>query len=277
MITSNTEHFLLTRFNVRLASNSPRPDDEWLESRIDYFHRYCVASLQAQTCLAFTWLIFLDSDTPDWFRERLSELQRATGELFEPVYVDGLFDGTVAGDAIRTRTTKSAILSTRIDNDDAVARDFIEAIQGAAAGKFEFINFIDGAQLAASGVYARPYPSNPFISVFELVGADVPRTVFMDEHPVLGRHGPIRDLRTGHPMWMQVVHGGNIANEVVGFRVHAKKIRPWYDIEIPADRSPVGLLVSQVESAARIGVRLIRKPSRMLALARSVGVKRGGS
>ena len=57
---------------------------------------------------------------------------------------------------------------------------------------------------------------NPFISRVE---ADVRalQTVFVDQHQLLSGYGRITQVRT-EPMWIQVIHGGNIANVVRGIR-----------------------------------------------------------
>ena len=266
-------HFLLTRFNVKLSENSTSPSADWLATRLQHFVEFCVASMQGQSQQCFSWLVFVDEESPQWFKSRLHEIRDASGHLFEAVYITGQFNGAQAGRAIRNRTTAPSILTTRVDNDDAVARDFVEIIQRSARGKFEFINLIDGAQLSAAGVYRRPYPSNPFVSVFEpLREGELPRTVFMDEHPDLGKHGPIRDVRTGHAMWMQVVHGENIANEVVGLRVSAERLRPWFDIDLPRDADRFNMFLEQTRDAVRIAFRLALKPSRILALVRAMRV-----
>lgn len=273
------EHFVLTRFNVRLAIYGHESADAWLRGRMDLFERYCLPSFVGQTRTDFRWLLFCDSESPAWLRDRLEAL---AGKVFEPVYVDGVFDAARASLEVRRRLDPATrhLVTTRVDNDDAVARDFVETIQQQfEAQQLEFVNLVNGSQLAEGHTYLRPYTQNPFISLIERIepGRD-PRTVFVDRHYQLAQIGPVRNVRTSHPTWLQVVHGGNVLNEVVGLRVRTGAVAPWFaaDLGVATDR-PVDYAAARLRGLLRIGWRLLRKPGRVLELARTVIARPAGT
>src|SRR6478735_10278904 len=60
-------HFILTRFNVKNFYHCEEPTDEWLKGRLDLFRTYCLPSFEGQTNKNFRWLVFVDSESPEWF------------------------------------------------------------------------------------------------------------------------------------------------------------------------------------------------------------------
>ena len=62
----------------------------------------------------------------------------------------------------------SILITSRLDNDDAIARDFVEMVQNCfTKQEVEFINFTYGAQYSDGRMFARLDPSNAFISLIE--------------------------------------------------------------------------------------------------------------
>lgn len=57
------DHFILTRFNVRVPGWARQTDDDWLRNRISLFERYCVTSVANKTSKEFRWLVFFDVST----------------------------------------------------------------------------------------------------------------------------------------------------------------------------------------------------------------------
>lgn len=75
------EHFIITRFNIPTFipkvdghSASSACDEEYLKYRFDLFENYCFPSIKNQTCQNFKWLILMDNNTPERFKQRLQEL-----------------------------------------------------------------------------------------------------------------------------------------------------------------------------------------------------------
>ncbi len=265
-------HFVLTRFNVRNFYHKSEPTDEWLRERLRLFRIFCLPSLASQTCRSFTWLVFFDSQTPIWMRREIDEL--ADG-IFEPVFVEGAFDNDFLASYMADRVTSRYLITTRVDNDDAVASDFVETIQSSfECQRLEFVNLVNGAQYARRRVYLRPYTKNPFMSLVERVDETLPRTIYVDHHYRIETQGPIRNVRTAHPMWLQVIHEGNVLNEVVGLRTRASRVAPHFGCQITVEDTTAGLVLERSTGAIRICWRLVTKPARMVELGRSIHAKR---
>lgn len=272
-LPADATHFVLTRFNVRNFYHKSEPTDAWLRERILLFQKYCLPSMAAQDNRHFTWLVLCDSGSPDWFRREMV----AMGEgIYEPVFVEGAFDSSVASEIVGLRCASRFVVTTRLDNDDAAASDFITEIQRAYSGqRREFINLVNGAQFAKGKLYLRPYTQNPFCSLVEEVGADGPETVFAAHHYRIAAHGPVRNVATSHPMWLQVVHDGNVLNEIVGLRTGASSVAPHFGCELETVGGRWNVLAGQFRDGARIMWRLARKPARIGELLRVVAARRG--
>lgn len=277
MQTNKFDHFLLTRFNVRVFEGAGRPTESWLTERFNLFRTFCFGSVSQQSNSNFRWLVFMDEDTPQWLREAISSLAVDMNGRLIPVYLLTPFSAQKVAEEVRQRASSSYVITTRIDNDDAISFDFIEQIQARfLSQEFEFLNFIDGCQLANGRTYKRPYPANPFITLFEYNTPDMPlKTVYLDEHPRLPMHGKVRDVRTGHAMWIQIVHSSNVANAVVGLRARSEVIQPWFSVDLNAKNSYDKYWFELILSSLRIIARLSRKPSRLVALVRSLFVRTG--
>jgi len=266
---SEFDHIILTRFNVRVPDVQSRPTDGWLRDRITLFEKYCVTSLARQSSSNFVWLVFLDSDSPDWLRAELRKLSDR-GRLFTAVYLNEEFGPRAVTKEVRRHLQRPFLITTRIDNDDAVAIDFVQRIQASFNRQTrEFVNFPDGAQLRDGRVYRRPYTLNPFISLVE--SALDPITVFVDQHPMLAAHASVRNVRSSHPMWLQIVHGENIANEVVGLRMRAIGLAPWFHVQAGQHDTFPQFIGDWIRGVMRIALRLVRKPSRLLELVKASG------
>ncbi|HZT14873.1 MAG TPA: glycosyltransferase [Gaiellaceae bacterium] len=212
-------HVLLTRFNVLVgygADPERRLDPAWLVERFRLFDRFCYPSVCAQTA-SFHWLVFFDAATPPEFK-RVVELHARLA----PVYVEGrLTDERIAG-FVAERFAHQAryLLTTRLDNDDALGDDYMERVQSAFRGQdFEFLNVPLGYEWYRGHLYHRVARSNTFISLIERVPADgrLPTTVHCGPHDTLHRVGKVRQL-LGPPRWLVTIHGGNAANELLGIR-----------------------------------------------------------
>ncbi len=258
------DHFLVTRFNVRSFYHAGEPTEAWLRERLDLFLTYCLPSVAGQSSRRFRWLVFFDDRTPAWFRELIDA---AAGEVFEPVYVSGYFDHRTVSREVGLRATAPFTITTRLDNDDAVARDFIGVIQQQFADQdLQFINLTSGAQLAEGRYYLRPYTKNPFLSLIERNEGDL-RTVMVEHHYRIDEAGPVQNIRTRHPLWLQVVHGGNVLNEIVGLRVPARLVAPYFAGELLRQDDWGELVTGMAASGVRIVARLLRKPHRLRELA----------
>ena len=266
------DHLVLTRFSaVRRGQGQPMPA-AWLTYRLGFFFDACHPSLTRQVGGArFRWLVFLDDRCPDDFREQVTEL--AAG-AFEPVWGHGDFGSVELPRAIEQWSDPSAdhLVTTRVDSDDAVACDFVGAVQAAVQGSGSdddllFVNFARGLQVDRSGaVYRRDQPHGPFMSLVERrLDGETPRTVYTTKHNLARLTAPVLEVRSP-PMWLQVLHDGNLRNVVAGGQVGPGVLAERFDIDLVHDRGLHGaaLLRAQTRHRARLLRQWTRHPGQAL-------------
>jgi hypothetical protein len=206
-------HFLLTRFNLREPGFTL--DDAWYEQRFRLFESFCLPSVQAQSSQSFHWLLLADQRTPERYRSSLESYQAYANVQLH--WLDG-FDRSRIARIVREQLDDpvSHLISSTLDNDDALALDFVAQVQGQfAAQTFELVNFTQGLRydLRSEKLYTCELETNPFISLIEKVepGQQV-RTIAgcLPHSQIKGRFRQIRDVETA-PLWLQVIHGRNAA------------------------------------------------------------------
>ena len=144
------QHLILTRFNVRWAPASEL-SESWLQHRLDLFRRHCQPSVAGQTATDFRWLVFIDHASPPWLRTAIEACEPA-----EVVECDQVFSPDVASSLVAPHARRGHdLITTRLDNDDAIAFDFLERLGDAATPTAElaFINFNNGLQLSEGRLY----------------------------------------------------------------------------------------------------------------------------
>jgi hypothetical protein len=249
--TMASTHVLLTRFNVRLDESARVPDDAWMRDRLARFEALTVPSVQSQTARPDAWLVFCDAESPRWLATRLGAIDGVS-----PVPVSGPFGPDVACHAVDTLECGGTMITTRLDSDDVIGVDYLAAIREAAAEGEGFVNFTHGLQLAERRLYRRSDPSNAFISLVERPPL---RTVFIGKHHRLAAQGPVRQVRSP-PQWLQIIHGGNIANVARGIRTTSRHTARF---AVPLEVDDAGVAVDRVRTAAKLAARVMRRPHRL--------------
>lgn len=225
------QHVVLTRFNCRFGADWTKTavDPAWLAPRFDLFERYCLPSVLAQQCQAFLWLIFFDAETPEPFASRAAAL--AHGNI-RPQFV-----GTLTGELIRTAIRKQIadnqthVITTRLDNDDGLASDFIGRVQAAFVPRDhkEYLNVTEGFILSDRRLYRWRHPHNAFVSLVEPTAGPI-EGVWTVPHTQIARHAPVRQI-AGGPGWLQVIHGANVSNKVRGKRSSPEELGPNFILD----------------------------------------------
>ena len=210
---SEFSHILLTRFNVRMqwgyAFRGCDPD--WLAERFGLFDRYCFPSIAAQTNTNFTWLVFFDSETPTAFRNRLARYE--TFEPFRPVFVQE-FNRDVFRETLDRFgfLNRPFLVTSRVDNDDALACDYIDRVQKAFAGQERtFINFPKGLILRKGALFQGYDIHSHFVSLIKK--SDEPLTVYVD-HTRIKEYGAVAQI-DNRPAWLEVRHFGRLSDKGV--------------------------------------------------------------
>lgn len=249
------DHYLLTRFSAVLAPGEP--GEEWLRYRLGFFVDACWSSVRAQQGAEFTWLVLLDDRCPDDFRADVEALAEGT---FTPIWTHEPWSPRLFAQSIEAARNWDDpapwLLTTRLDSDDGIARDFMAAVQREFTPTDGlFIDFPRGVQIDRGGsTYLYDQLSSPFLTLVERRHADrSPRTVYSARHARARESGPLREV-SAPPMWVQVIHGTNLLNITVGARVSPRVVNERFDLElvyrreVPARR----LLVEKVRHRWRL-------------------------
>lgn len=212
---TTVNHVVLTRFNLPTPGPEAmvRAQENWLRNRIELFETFTVPSMRLQSTRAFQWLVYLDPESPSWLTSRMALLSEEG--LFHAAYREVVTWRDVVSDSRELFPERGdLLLTTNLDNDDAVAVDFVERLQSLAKRRpGRALYLMNGLVLQDDSVYLRRDPSNAFCSVAE--SWDKPVTAWRDWHTLLHTHIPVA-VEAGKPAWLQVVHGQNVSNRVQG-------------------------------------------------------------
>ena len=221
-----TQHFLITRFNLKtdLWSNDKRGGniltEEWLADRFELFEKYCLPSIQNQSNLNFTWLVYFGTDTPEKYKA-IIEKYAEDFPVLDPKYVLDYNAFTELHPIHIEELCKSEteyVISSRIDNDDAYHKDAIDQIQKGLDGKpvGSLLNLTTGlCYYISQGQLITQYdfPSGPFVSILE--DKKSIKSIYQKSHMDFVNDNMINQL-VGEPYWMQIIHEKNIMNTIRG-------------------------------------------------------------
>ncbi|MBR5084260.1 MAG: hypothetical protein IKX33_06630 [Prevotella sp.] len=234
-------HFILTRFNVRLYPKDKKGNKtltpEWLEHRFQLFERYTQPSLSAQTCKDFKWIVLIDRETPQEYKDRLEGCVEQCPNLhIIRVRSDKGYLSTQVFREVIQRDMKALygddykdgkVLTTWMDNDDALAIDFVERVQQEASKlsvkRPTFIAFHYGLQYFTQKEVAvrHRFKNNHFISLLEVIQPnELPKTVFgYGNHWYVYSFDKQCDIHQvankDKAAWIEVVHNRNVANDIL--------------------------------------------------------------
>lgn len=262
---SALDHVFLTRFNLPSpgAESLIRSREGWLRGRVDLFETYCLPSVRAQTSQRFRWIIYFDPDSPDWLMTWISS--HASGGVFSPIFRAAVPRGELIADiGSLIGSSRARLLTTNLDNDDALAVDFVERVQAVAAGDTRTAIYLaNGLIKAPNGLFRRVDRQNAFCSVAE--PWEAPVTCWSDWHNRLHLAMPVITL-SGDPGWLQVVHGSNVSNRVRGVRVSPG---PYLELfpQLLDDVPRVGPAALIVDSVVAGPVRMVRDGMRAITKA----------
>ena len=270
-------HVLMTRFNLatpgREAAIRNKPD--WLATRFRLFEAFCLPSVAEQSTRDFTWIIYFDKDTPQAFKDRVADLQKAVP--FEAYYT-GLFPASGWPQSLtevlgaRLGAVPPVVLTSRLDNDDALARDYMERTAAAAVGQVAAprvgIVITNGYIRSATSAYRISHPCNAFASWLERVDQQGgPLTAMGISHVDAADFGPLLQV-PGPGGWLQVVHGGNVSNKVRGVRVGPDGLAARFPVGALAGLQPATGLALAADNLVLSPLRSWR--DRLYGLARKV-------
>jgi hypothetical protein len=217
-------HYLVSRFNLRRKGwNTTRKgetllSEKWLCNRFRLFENFCLPSVQHQTNQNFTWLIFFDINTPQLYKNRAIEYGTRFPNL-KPFFVEGMEQFLPEIQNEIQKSTLPYIITTRLDTDDCLRKDFTDEIQkNFNRQDFMCLDFPDGYTLQIVPkvrIGKRKQLYNPFTSLIEK--NDTPQSVWCREiHSSWKRVKNVKRV-SGVRIWMSVIHLENKNNLFAGF------------------------------------------------------------
>lgn len=227
----NFKHFIITRFNLRIFnSEGKRQEKDWLCDRFMLFETYCLPSVKAQTCKNFTWLCLFDDQTPSEYRMMIDTFVKDCPQMMPIYYSEAetaeLFRSlrnTIMGLA---GPDVDYIVTTNLDNDDSLSIRMVDILQSKLdlGSDKEVYSFVYGYQyfVNMNFVLKMKYPNNHFLTLVERNDGNI-ETIISFRHARVGKHLNISYIDDAKGMWLEIVHGGNLSNNL-NINSHVKNV-----------------------------------------------------
>lgn len=225
MGVSEVQHFILTRFNLLLWNKAKDGQKvrttKWLKHRFALFEDYCLSSIKNQTCQDFEWIVLFDSLTPDVFKQKIAGYQKECSQLI-PVFVEPenvRYFAEIFRREIIKRLLAKRVISTYLDNDDALNAIFVEDLRLRVCTMKDgtFVFYDDGYQYFKEDKYMiqLSFLKNHFVSVVEKGNSSTLKGIYgYGSHYYINKiDGAIIEHIKGLRMWCEVVHDKNVMND----------------------------------------------------------------
>lgn len=218
--------YLLTRFNLKFWKTAKSGLDtrsaKWLEKRFELFETYCVPSVSNQTYDQFLWFCLFADDTPQEWLDRIIEIRKRCKQFCPLLLSDeeGKEHDKILGRFIdKLHQEEQTVITLRIDNDDAIASDFIEKAENIAKSQEEeraVYWFETGLQYYHNKKVAfklrSPHNHYPFLVIKHSHHGD--STILAFSHRGLMPKCYTKHIIVSKEMWIEVIHNDNVMNEV---------------------------------------------------------------
>lgn len=214
------KHFLITRFNLKNEQWTQQNvlSEDWLEKRIELFEKVCFPSVINQSNQHFIWLIFFDIDTPQTIKNYVEE--NYTSDLIQIHYIDGFKELESSCRSIVSSQIEhdSFYITSRLDNDDALHKEYIETIKNLSIPQSKtVIDIVRGYQLyhQNKGCRAKSYSSkfNPFISLIS--NANDLELIIDKQHLDWNTKEYHCISYYDKKLWLQYIHDNNQLNTLI--------------------------------------------------------------
>jgi hypothetical protein len=188
----------------------------------------------AQSKNEFTWLIYCETSTPPMYLAQITSLVRAYPYI-QIRLVNGYFGCMEDIDVKLTKAQTEYVITSRMDNDDAIGIDYINIIQSHFIPQDKtLINLLHGySYIPGQHVATRLYhiQRNSFCS-------------FVEERLPMGGHISVRGFPHGSPppgtnminvdsrySWLKVFHDRNLLSKPFGYPVFTNNFSVQYSID----------------------------------------------
>lgn len=262
----NYKHIILTRFNLQYElQNDVHIQPIWLDERFRLFEQYCLPSVINQTNQHFTWVILFSNQTPIEYRERIMEYPQKYKNIcveFCPYYADVNLLYKYIGE--KYSQGYDYLLSTRIDNDDMLACNFVETLQQHINSQIEdvsIISFEKGIQWFEQKniAFGVSYQRNHFLNFLEK-GNMISTCLGVDHTKISTENLFIVEEPS---MWCEIVHESNMLNDYVPkYKYSCKYKSHLYPIDFGETNSlkqSIFLLCKHIKFRYYQGLRFLKK------------------
>ena len=213
-------HYLVTRFNVNINGHGPEyiqrdvPNRQWEKERLPLFESICVPSVAGQTCHDFTWLIYADANSDESTLERMKTAIDGIPKA-EIILVSGFTDLVHHLQAKCAHSLSPYVITSRLDNDDAVGKQYVETIQNHFIPEdLVVINLLGGVNYHLTKkllTLLRYKENNHFISLIERVNvATTPVTIMGFSHLHPRESMVVKNIPLKYAFWI-TLHDQNAA------------------------------------------------------------------
>lgn len=218
-------HIVATRFNLRMFRD--RRDlskhdvyRRWITHRINQFYEVCLPSLLEQRMKPDLWLIGMDALDKESVGDVIEAIK--PHRWIKPVWQEPN-DSDLApfSRALGSEAGKfDAVATTRVDNDDALALDYIAELDGYIQSAFAadhalmdfWVAFPSGAKLVEGGFYHYMHSTPHFLTRVTRGMPPEEHVLTINHSHLYGKGRKVFTPLTSHPMWLQNVHGENLSN-----------------------------------------------------------------
>ncbi|WP_374548523.1 glycosyltransferase [Flavobacterium sp.] len=219
------DHYLITRFNLRASfwnttkNNEKLLTDEWMENRMWLFENFCFPTVVSQSNKNFKWLLFFDENTKEIYKNRIEKLVENYPH-FVVFFINGMdaFYGELTTYIKQNSSDKPYLITSRIDNDDSIHKDFINEIQKQFKQQdFCAIDFIAGYSIQIEPQFIlgkKEQLFNPFISLIEK--NENPETALNKDHRMWKKEKRVLQI-TNKRLWLSIIHHKNKINKFDGY------------------------------------------------------------
>ncbi|GAA6137342.1 hypothetical protein NBRC116583_10890 [Arenicella sp. 4NH20-0111] len=234
--TADILHIVLTRFNLpsKGRERKLRQSSAWLDERFTLFESVCLPSMAAQTSQDFLWLVFFDSQTSDAHQARAKNMVKAHKNI-RLIWLRGSLHSAINSiiDEVAEKQTKT-LITTRLDNDDALNKNFIHHIHRIQStipiNESRIVNFDNGIVFSNGRAYEHRDTSNAFTTLVEPFSSNN-NTIWKKQHTRLSELADIINIEQP-AMWLQVIHNRNISNRVRGYRVNNQVVAQNFSTDL---------------------------------------------
>jgi len=194
--------------------------DAWMKYRLAIFKKYCFRSVASQTTKNFKWLIGIDVETPERHKRALKNIVGNNAVLLRCFNKKGMKEAASKYINSNYIANDSAIITSRIDNDDMLRRSYIEVVQRwyTSTHNYGYLCFPHGYMWNTRMELRRVLNvRSPFANYIEENNGNAPKTCLKNWHSRL--RGRVFIYTSNRPMWCMVIHGANMASRMTGLKI----------------------------------------------------------